>query len=215
MTLQRLIIMRHGETDWNVELRMQGHRDIPLNAAGFAQVAAAAPSIVALDPDVIVASDLKRATATADIIAAAAGLPVRIDPRLRETSLGQWEGLTRSEVQQRWPGMWENWRHRGARISPPDGESRLRVSERAAEVVDELDATAATTALLVTHGGLIVGLTGRLLGLELAQWGTLIGVANSHWVGLHRVADRWRLHTYNGGLGGVVTAPRDEEIIDD
>lgn len=215
MTLQRLIVMRHGETDWNAEFRMQGHRDIPLNAAGLAQAVAAAPSVAALQPEVIVASDLARASVTADIVAKALNLPVRTDPRLRETSLGLWQGLTRDEVRAQWPGQWEEWRHRGARMSPPEGESRLRVSERAAEVVDELDTEEFGTALFVSHGGLIVGLTGRLLGLAPEQWGSLIGVANCHWVALHRIAGNWRLHTYNGGLGGVVIAPPDEEIVDD
>jgi 2,3-bisphosphoglycerate-dependent phosphoglycerate mutase/probable phosphoglycerate mutase len=215
VTLQRLIIMRHGETDWNAGFRMQGHRDIPLNAKGLGQAAAAAPSVAALRPDVIVSSDLQRARATAEVIADAMGADVRTDPRLRETSLGQWEGLDRDELQARWPGQWEEWRHRGARMAPPGGESRLQVSERAARVVDELDAGDHEAALLVTHGGLIVGLTGRLLGIDPDGWGTLIGVSNCHWVALHRVAGRWLLHTYNGGLGGIVLAPRDEEIVED
>jgi 2,3-bisphosphoglycerate-dependent phosphoglycerate mutase/probable phosphoglycerate mutase len=215
VTLQRLIIMRHGETDWNAGFRMQGHRDIPLNAKGLGQAAAAAPSVAAHRPDVIVSSDLQRARATAEVIADAMGADVRTDPRLRETSLGQWEGLDRDEVQARWPGQWEQWRHRGARMAPPGGESRLQVSERAARVVDELDAGDHEAALLVTHGGLIVGLTGRLLGIDPDGWGTLIGVSNCHWVALHRVAGRWLLHTYNGGLGGIVLAPRDEEIVED
>jgi 2,3-bisphosphoglycerate-dependent phosphoglycerate mutase/probable phosphoglycerate mutase len=215
VTLQRLIILRHGETDWNAGLRMQGHRDIPLNARGAEQAAAAAPSVAALNPSVIVSSDLQRARATAEVIARLMGLDVRTDRRLRETSLGQWEGLDRDEVRARWPGQWEEWRHRGARIAPPGGESRLAVSERAANVVDELDAAGHEAALLVTHGGLIVGLTGRLLGIDPDRWGALIGVANCHWVALHRVAERWLLHTYNGGLGGIVLASRDEEIVED
>jgi 2,3-bisphosphoglycerate-dependent phosphoglycerate mutase/probable phosphoglycerate mutase len=100
-------------------------------------------------------------------------------------------------------------------MAPPGGESRLEVSERASSVVDELDSGGHEAALLVSHGGLIVGLTGRLLGIDPDRWGALIGVANCHWVALHRVAGRWLLHTYNGGLGGIVLAPRDEEIVDD
>lgn len=215
MTLQRLVIMRHGETDWNASVRMQGHRDIPLNEAGMAQAAAAAPSLAALGLNVIVSSDLQRARVTADIVAAPMGLPVRTDPRLRETSLGEWEGLSRDEVQARWPGQWEQWRHRGARLAPPGGESRLQVSVRASAVVEELDSAGHESALLVAHGGLIVALTGRLLGLADEEWGSLIGVTNCHWVVLHRVAGQWRLHTYNGGLAGIVVEPRDEEIVED
>lgn len=219
MALERLIAMRHGETAWNLALRMQGHRDIPLTDVGLAQAKATAASVVALGPDVLLSSDLQRATATAEVVGRAAGLAVRRDPRLRETSLGQWEGLSRAEVQARWPREWERWRHSGARVAPPGGESRVEVSVRAQEVVDELDAGPHRTALLVTHGGLIVGLTGRLLGLPDERWGDLVGVGNCHWVALHRVGGRWRLHTYNGGLGAVVVSPddagADEEIADD
>ena len=110
MTLHHLILLRHGETEWNRERRMQGHRDIPLNAAGVAQAALAAPTVAALQPEVIVSSDLQRALATAQAVADRAGLPVQVDPRLRETSLGLWEGLTRAEVMEGWPGAWEEWR---------------------------------------------------------------------------------------------------------
>lgn len=214
MTLERLVILRHGETDWNIELRMQGHRDIPLNATGLAQATACAPSVVALGPEAIVSSDLTRARQTAEIVARAASLSVATDPRLRETALGHWEGRTRDEVRSQWPGQWEEWRHRGARMAPPGGESRLQVAERSMRVVDELDRGPHRVALLVTHGGLIVGLVAKLLGLDEESWGRLIGVANCHWVTLHRVADRWRLHTYNAGLGGIVVAG-DEDIVED
>lgn len=215
MTLERLHLMRHGETDWNVELRMQGHRDIPLNAAGRAQAAAAVPIVTALRPDIVVASDLRRASETAAEIARALRVPSTIDRRLRETRLGEWEGLTRTEVESRWPALWETWRHRGAQFAPPGGESRVEVASRAATVVDELDSGSHNSALLVTHGGLIVGLTGRLLGLGAESWGVLVGVANCHWVTLHRVAGHWRLHTYNGGPGSASGPVADEEIVDD
>lgn len=215
MTVSRLVVMRHGETDWNSALRMQGHRDIPLNATGLAQAAAAAPSIAALSPEVIVASDLSRARDTATIIGDALSLPVRTDARLRETFLGEWQGLDRDEVTARWPSEWTRWRHRDAHMAPPGGESRYEVSLRAAAVVDELDAAGNAVALLVTHGGLIVGLTGRLLGVDDEHWGALVGVGNCHWVILDRVVGRWRLHTYNGGLGGVVMPPNDDDIVGD
>ena len=212
MTLHHLILLRHGETDWNSGQRLQGHRDIPLNGLGRAQASAAAPSIAALRPEVIVSSDLSRARDTAAAVGAATGLPVSNDIRLRETNLGEWEGLTRDEVVAKWPAEWERWRTTSAHNSPPGGESRWQVAERASAVVDELDTGHAQRALLVVHGGLIVGLTGWLLRLPDQIWGTLIGVDNCHWVVLHRFAGRWRLHSYNAGLGGVVV-PGDEEQV--
>lgn len=212
MALHHLILLRHGETDWNAQLRMQGHRDIALNATGLAQAQAAAASVAALGPDVIHSSDLQRALATAQAVSAVTGIAVRTDPRLRETSLGDWEGLARTEIEAGWPAEWERWRATSAHVAPPGGESRIEVAARAYEVVAEIDAGPARRALLVAHGGLIVGLTGLLLDLPDPLWGALVGVANCHWVVLHRVAGRWRLHTYNGGLGGIVMPGGQDEV---
>ena len=212
MTLQHLILMRHGETDWNAEARLQGHRDIALNDAGLRQAAAAAPSVAALTPQVIVSSDLSRARNTAAPVAELTGLDVAIDQRLRETSMGLWEGLTRADVVAGWPGEWERWRATSAHNSPPEGESRWQVATRANGVVEELDSGDVERALLVAHGGLIVGLTGLLLDLPEDSWATLIGIGNCHWVVLHRFMGAWRLHSYNAGLGGVVLAGGEEEL---
>lgn len=212
MTLEHLILLRHGETAWNRAQRLQGHRDIALSDAGRNQAVDAAPSVVALRPEVIVASDLSRARETADSVAAVMDLPVGVDARMRETSMGKWEGLTRDEVIADWAQEWNDWRTTSAHASPPGGESRWQVAQRAAAVVDELDAGQVSRALLVSHGGTIVGLTGRLLALPEDSWGTLIGVGNCHWVILHRYAGAWRLHSYNAGLGGLVL-PRGEDQV--
>ena len=212
MTLEHLILMRHGETDWNRNQRLQGHRDIALNAVGHHQAIDAAPSIVALRPSVIVSSDLSRARETASAVSVLTGIEASTDARLRETSMGLWEGLTRDEVVAGWPGEWERWRTTSAHAAPPEGESRWQVAQRANEVVEELDTGTATRALIVSHGGLIVGLTGCLLALPEDSWATLIGPGNCHWVILHRYAGAWRLHSYNAGLGGVVL-PRGEDQV--
>ncbi|HEY5877523.1 MAG TPA: histidine phosphatase family protein [Nakamurella sp.] len=212
MTLEHLILMRHGETTWNREQRLQGHRDIPLSDVGAMQAADAAPSVGALRPEVIVSSDLVRARQTADAVSSLVDRLVTVDARLRETSMGKWEGLTRDEVIADWEQEWNDWRTTSAHASPPGGESRWQVAARAAAVVEELDAGEVSRALLVSHGGTIVGLTGRLLVLPEDSWGTLIGVGNCHWVVLHRYAGAWRLHSYNAGLGGLVL-PRGEDQV--
>lgn len=215
--LQHVILLRHGETDWNATLRMQGHQDVPLNESGLAQAQAAAPSVAALQPDVIVSSDLSRAVQTAEPMAALAGLPVQVDPRLRETLLGEWEGLTRDEVIDGWPGLWEQWRSSNAEFAPPGGESRMQVASRAVQVVHELDETGADRALLVAHGGLILGLTAHLLDLPKDQMEVFTGVSNCHWVVLHRAETTvsrsgWRLHSYNAGLSSVVLPGGEDEV---
>jgi glucosyl-3-phosphoglycerate phosphatase len=212
VTLEHLILLRHGETDWNVERRMQGHRDIGLNEAGLRQAVDAALSVAALDPQVIISSDSTRARDTAATVAKICGLDVALDERLRETSMGDWEGLTRDEVVATWPDEWERWRTTSPHACPPGGESRAQVARRAAEAVSELDTGEDQRALLVSHGGLIVGLTGRLLELPDHSWATLIGIGNCHWVILHRYAGAWRLHSYNAGLGHVVLPRGEDEV---
>ena len=102
--MTRLIVWRHGNTDWNAGNRVQGQTDIPLNELGREQAAAAAAMLAALKPDAIVASDLQRAARTAAALAALTGLPVRTDARLRERYFGQWQGLTMTEVADPVPG---------------------------------------------------------------------------------------------------------------
>ena len=214
MTLRSLILLRHGETEWNADRRLQGHRDIALNEVGLRQAAQAAPSIAALQPEVVIASDLQRALVTAQTVSDALELPVGIDIRLRETGLGAWEGLTVDEARATWPDEWAAWTSTSALNHPPGGESRWQVAGRAGQVVDELDESGSPTVRCSSRGGTIVGLTGRLLGLPHGHWSMLVGIGNCHWVVLHRVPDgRWRLHTYNAGLGAVVvtgSADRDE-----
>ena len=93
-----LLLARHGETDWNRELRIQGSSDIELNELGRRQARFLAQELTDVDLDAIYSSDLSRAHATAAAVAATHGLSVKLDPWLRERSFGSWEGLTRDDV---------------------------------------------------------------------------------------------------------------------
>src|SRR5687768_16876002 len=93
-----LLLARHGETDWNRELRIQGSSDIALNDLGRDQARALAEELAELALDAIYSSDLRRARETAEAVAAQHGLDVRLDPRLRERAFGSWEGLTRADI---------------------------------------------------------------------------------------------------------------------
>ena len=206
MTLRRIILLRHGQTDYNVAGRMQGHLDSVLTAAGHEQAAAAAPMLAALEPDRIVSSDLQRAVDTAEVVGAACGLPVKFDARLRETHLGLWQGRTVAEIDRDYPDAIATWRS-DPTWAPPGGESRVAVVARSRPVVEELDAefadsdTVSTTALLVAHGGLIAGLVTGLLELPTEVWPSFGGLGNCRWAVLARRADhpRWRLAGYNVG----------------
>ncbi|UJW32273.1 histidine phosphatase family protein [Saccharothrix sp. AJ9571] len=199
---QRLVLWRHGETDYNAAGRMQGHLDSALTQVGWNQARFAAPALARFSPDLVIASDLHRATDTATVLTEAIGVPLRIDKRLRETHLGEWQGLTGAEVDAAYPGERDLWRT-DATWAPPGGESRVDVADRAYEVVADLVAAGTgPTVLLAAHGGLIIALTARLLGLPVEVWPTLGGIGNCHWVELGRRNDMWRLHVYNAGITG-------------
>lgn len=198
LTLRRLVLWRHGETDYNVAGRMQGHIDSALTQAGWDQARFVVPRLARFAPELVVTSDLRRANDTATVFTDAMGVPMRIDKRLRETHLGQWQGLTSAEVEAGWPGYRQRWRG-DASWRPPGGESRCDVAERAYPVVTELEQNEHAAVLLVGHGGMIVALTARLLGLPLHLWPMLAGIGNCHWVELGRTGDAWRLVAYNAG----------------
>lgn len=204
MTLGRLVLWRHGETDYNVSSRMQGHLDSTLTDVGWNQARFAVPALARFAPELVVSSDLRRANDTASVFTDATGVALRVDKRLRETHLGSWQGMTGAEVDQQWPEDRHEWQN-DPRWAPPGGETRVEVADRATELVAELDEELDGTVLLCTHGGLITALVGRLLGLPEENWPQLGGIGNCHWTVLTRRpanALRWRLINYNAGITG-------------
>jgi broad specificity phosphatase PhoE len=148
-----LILVRHGETNWNRDLRFQGHADPPLNEAGRAQARELARTLETLELDAIYTSDLRRAAETAEIILAGRGIPLQREAGLREIDVGSWSGLTRAEIEQRFPGE-----------TTHDGESREAHQDR---VVSTVTAIAArhdgARILIVSHGGSLRALLAHAL----------------------------------------------------
>jgi len=206
VTLRRLVMVRHGQTDFNAEGRMQGHLDSQLTGLGLAQARRAAGVLSRYDPVRVISSDLTRAARTAEEIGQICGLPVKLDARLRETNLGRWQGLTPAQVEVEWPGALATWRS-DPRWSPPEGESRVDVAARALPLVRELEqefaVDRASTVLLCAHGGLIAALTCALLGLVPDSWTALGGLGNACWATVQRrseLTSGWRLTGYNVGV---------------
>lgn len=161
-----LYIARHGETDWNVAGRWQGHTDVPLNANGRAQALAVAVALRGHAFAGVVASDLTRAHETARIVAAELGLSVSYtDPDLRERRFGPFEGLTRDECAAYHPEEWRAWIV--DKVAPGDGESQEELSLRVHAAVGRVAIHVATheaPALVVTHGGSMRALLAAALG---------------------------------------------------
>ncbi|MDO6385242.1 histidine phosphatase family protein [Uliginosibacterium sp. 31-12] len=151
----RICLVRHGETAWNAEQRLQGHEDISLNARGLTQAIAAAQALSSQRFAAIYCSDLQRAAVTAATIAALHGTEARLEPRFRERHFGALQGLTRTEAEVRYPGLYPRIRMREPATVPPDnGESLAAFAERISSVLLELALRhPGEDLLVVSHGG--------------------------------------------------------------
>lgn len=156
MTVSRLILLRHGETLWNQENRIQGHRDSALNAKGLIQAEALAARLAGEAFDALYSSDLGRAHQTAERIAARTGHTIRLDAGMRERNLGMLEGLTRTEVQAMHPEVYARYRTFGAEYIVPGGESAQQFISRVVVTFSILAREyAGRTVVAVTHGGVL------------------------------------------------------------
>ncbi len=167
----QLLMVRHGETDWNLTHRFQGHSDVPLNKNGREQVAAIARRLASEDLHTIYASDLSRAWDTAVAIGDHHTCEIIADPRIREGNFGQWEGMTYAEIETRDPQAVKAWHEDLLNFAPPDGETPLQVAARVAAFNDDLRANHQNeTLLLVAHGGALQILICLLLDISIEKF---------------------------------------------
>jgi len=152
----RLIAVRHGETAWNVDTRIQGQLDIGLNETGVWQAQRAGAALADEPIGVVYASDLSRAWQTAQAIAEPHGLTVQPEPRLRERAFGQFEGMSFAEIEAALPVQAKLWRERDPEFEPDGGESLLVFRDRVTGVAAELAARhPGKLVVLVAHGGVM------------------------------------------------------------
>jgi 2,3-bisphosphoglycerate-dependent phosphoglycerate mutase len=150
-----LFLFRHGETDWNREGRLQGHVDTPLNATGLAQAESLAQQMRLRGLDAVVSSDLSRALTTARIVAEACRVPVLIDEGLRETNIGEAEGLLWAEVRARFGALTERW-HYDPEAAFPGGETGLATLTRGLAALRRLTQLHPYRRIAVsTHGAMV------------------------------------------------------------
>lgn len=136
--LTTLYLVRHGQTDWNIQGRWQGHADIPLNAVGRQQAEQIARSLASAGLSALFSSDLQRAAATAEAVSTMTGLPVNYDPRLREIHQGEWQGLVMGEVEARYSDLLAHSKVDPLNVAPPGGETVLEVRDRLVRAVEDI-----------------------------------------------------------------------------
>jgi len=154
--VKTIYLIRHAQTAWNADGRWQGSIDIPLDEFGHQQAQALASHLAARPVGSVYSSDLLRARQTAEPVAAALGLAVQTDPRLREMNLGIFEGLTRSEILQRYPQELRSLSEDYMGFVVPKGESRQMMQDRAHEALSEIACIGiGPHIVVVTHGGTI------------------------------------------------------------
>jgi broad specificity phosphatase PhoE len=200
----QIVIVRHGETDWNADGRFQGHLDVPLNDAGVLQAQRAAAVFAPTEPVHLVSSDLGRAKQTADILATALGMKPAHDPDFRESFGGRWEGLLRNEIIRDDGEQFLGW------IGGQDvraGHTGELLTEVAARMLSGFkrhlaDVPEGGTLVVVTHGGAARCAIGALTGLPPQYWRTLGVLSNCAAARLTPSSGRdgeqeWRLAAYN------------------
>ncbi len=197
---RRIVMWRHGRTEWNARGLAQGQRDVPLDEVGVRQARESAARVAALNPSRIVSSDLQRASATAAELSQLTGVPVELDVRLREMDLGAREGITLREAFERFPRQMAAWRAgRDVRLDGAEtyAEAAARVSEALHDVARSL--APEQTVVVVSHGAAMrVGIC-RWLGFPQSTWGRFGGFSNCCWTVLEEARLGWRMSEWNAG----------------
>lgn len=166
--MTKLIIVRHGQTLWNLERKYQGHSDIALSETGLKQAMAVAERLAEESVDAVYASDLSRACKTAEHIAAKHNLTVTIVPELREIKFGEWEGLTYDEITEKWPGLLGKLWTTPDELEIPGGETFQQLKARAYTAIKKIVADhPGQTVVVVAHGGTIGTILCAILDIHL------------------------------------------------
>jgi broad specificity phosphatase PhoE len=197
--MTRLILWRHGRTEWNLIGRFQGQLDVELDEVGVAQAEEASHRVAAYAPDVIVASDLARASRTAQSLSGLLDKQVSYDSRLRERYFGTWQGLTMTEIAEKFPADAERWA-RNEIIHDPSIEPLPTVVTRVTDCLLDIAGQVGEngTAVVVTHGGAARAGCIGLLGWPQSMWNTLAVLGNCRVTELrHLPGIGWQLLAHN------------------
>lgn len=194
----RLLLIRHGETDWNVTLQYQGQANVPLNARGKKQSEALAQRLQGIEAKTLFSSDIVRAWQTAEILGPILGLKPSAMPEFREINVGQWEGLTPEELYRLYPDHMRQYERDPARTVRLGGESYADLQQRALKALNQIETTYKPddTVIAVTHGGTIRALLCHVIGIDLGNFGRM-WLDNASISEVRYKAGTWRLLRLN------------------
>jgi len=196
-----LYFVRHGETDWNAEKRMQGQWESTLTERGRGHAEANAALVAALGVDALYASPLQRTRESAAPLAAMTGLSPAFDDRLKEWDAGDWSGVLYAEIPGRWPVEWAAWRADMWRVRAPGGENLEDLTDRGGAFLDEmLTREAGRRAAIVSHGFIGRAMIARLAGLAPDD-ALKLHTANDVVFRLRGGGDDWRCDRFEAGRG--------------
>jgi len=173
--MMKLCLVRHGQTEWNLQGRYQGQSDVPLNRDGIAQAHSLARQLQGQTFAAIYSSDLKRAKETALIIADAMHLPVIFEPRLREINQGEWEGQQVDKIRERYENLWQMRSLDPAGLRPPGGETVGELAERIQAALDDIaQLHPGLSVLIVSHGLALATALCKVRSMPIGQAYTVI-----------------------------------------
>ena len=195
-----LYFIRHGETEWNAERRMQGQWESDLTPRGRRQAARNAATVKNLGVDRIYASPLRRARDSAQFLSDETGLPLAFDDRLMEWRAGEWSGNLYKDVMERWPEEWAAWQADQWTYRPPGAENFADLVERGGAALKEIIAADHSRTAIVSHGFIMRGMLAYLL--ELAPETALaIKTPNDAFFRLTEAGGAWRPERFEAGAG--------------
>ena len=180
----RLVLIRHGATDWNDQHRFIGRSDLPLNANGIKQAQALGNKLDREQFDLIISSNLKRAAETAELIVGESGNQILFDDRLREVDFGSWEGLTLNQINEQYPGAFQRWRN-DLSYRIPEAEDIQDTRERVKAFLDDLlKDHSGKTILVISHGSILQMVIYLILEIPFVN--------------------DWKFYMYNGSVSEIL-----------
>lgn len=194
----KLILVRHGETEWNKLGKFQGQADIPLNERGLSQAKDTAKAAICWRPTALYSSPLDRTMQVAEEIAKVTGLSVATDPRLKELDLGEMEGVSGEQMRTQWPQVHETWRRHPELVTMPGGESLVQLHERTWQAFESVEKAHGQedTIVVISHNFAIRAICGTLLGMPLSNFHRMF-LNLSSVTRMDRGQMGWRLLSYN------------------